>query len=602
MRYFPLVIFLVLATLTPAQTPAELIQNPSARTTISLSGAWHIIVDPLESGLDAKYYRNHKPKDAAELVEYDFDASETLNVPGDWNTQKEKLLFYEGPIWYEKSFSYKKHEHTRTFVYLGAVNYFARVYLNGEKLGEHEGGYTPFEFEATGKLNDGDNFLVVEANNARRPDAVPALHTDWWNYGGITRDVLLVETPETFIRDYWIQTAKESQDQIAGWVQLDGDHLAGQQIAVEIPEARVKQAATTDTAGRAQFKFPASLQLWSPEDPKLYDVSISSGGDTVHDQIGFRTIETRGTQILLNGKPTFLRGISIHEEAPIRGGRAYSAEDAQTLFGWAKELGCNFIRLAHYPHNENEIRAADRMGLLVWSEIPVYWDIDWKNPATLANAENQLRESIARDHNRASIIFWSMSNETPVAPDRTLFLQSLADEARQLDSTRLITSALNHVDDDGPDRHVLNDPAGKFLDVLGLNEYYGWYVGRPEDADRQQWLSKYDKPIIVSEFGAGAPAGRHGDAAARWTEEYQANLFVHQLSMVGKIPGLAGLSPWLLMDFRSPRRPLPGIQDYFNRKGLISNMGQRKQAFFVLQKYYRERKEAEAASAVGSKK
>ncbi len=513
--------------------------------------------------------------------------------PGDWNTQKEKLLFYEGPIWYEKSFSYKKREHSRTFVYLGAVNYFARVYLNGEKLGEHEGGYTPFEFEVTGKLKDGDNFLVVEANNTRRPDAVPALHTDWWNYGGITRDVLLVETPQTFIRDYWIQTAKGSQDQIAGWVQLDGDHLAGQQIVLEIPEAHVKQAATTDAAGRAQFKFPASLQLWSPENPKLYDVSISSDGDTVHDQIGFRTIETRGTQILLNDKPIFLRGISIHEEAPIRGGRAYSAEDAQTLFGWAKDLGCNFVRLAHYPHNEKEIRAADRMGLLVWSEIPVYWDIDWKNPATLANAGNQLRESIARDHNRASIVLWSMSNETPVAPDRTLFLQSLADEARQLDSTRLITSALNHVDDDGPDRHVLNDPAGKFLDVLGLNEYYGWYVGRAEDADRQQWLSKYDKPIIVSEFGAGASAGRHGDATARWTEEYQANLFVHQLNMVGKIPGLAGLSPWLLMDFRSPRRPLPGIQDYFNRKGLISNMGQRKQAFFVLQKYYREKKEGE---------
>ena len=146
---------------------------------------------------------------------------------------------------------------------------------------------------------------------------------------------------------------------------------------------------------------------------------MSSGADKVHDAIGFRTIETHGTQILLNGKPIFLRGISLHEEAPIRGGRAFSQKDAETLLGWAHELGCNFVRLTHYPHSENMTRLADRMGLMVWSEIPVYWDIDWENPATLQNAENQLHEMIARDHNRASVVFWSLSNETPVKPART---------------------------------------------------------------------------------------------------------------------------------------------------------------------------------------
>src|SRR5258708_4750106 len=209
MRLLILVVVLAPFFSTPARTqtaPDAAMQNPSARQTVSLNGAWHIIVDPLESGVGAKYYRNHKPKDSTDLVEYDFDASETLNVPGDWNTQKEKLLFYEGPLWYEKSFVYKKREHTRVFVHFGAVHYVARVFLNGEKLGEHEGGFTAFEFEVSDKLKDGENFLVVEANNARRPDAVPALHTDWWNYGGITRDVLLAETPETFIRDYWLQT------------------------------------------------------------------------------------------------------------------------------------------------------------------------------------------------------------------------------------------------------------------------------------------------------------------------------------------------------------------------------------------------------------
>jgi beta-glucuronidase len=588
---------LLLAITTQAQTPpTALLANVPGHKTTSLSGAWHIIVDPLESGLNAEYFRNRKPKDKSELVEYDFEASETLNVPGDWNTQKEKLLFYEGPLWYEKSFTYSKGEHTRVFVYFGAVNYRARIYLNGEALGEHEGGFTPFDFEVTKLIHNGDNFLVVEASNQRRDDAVPALHTDWWNYGGIMRDVILIETPETFIRDYWIQLAKGSRDQIDGWVQLDGNRGPQKRVTIEIeiPGAGVKTSAITNADGRAGFHIPARLQLWSPKNPKLYDVKISAGDDTVHDSIGFRTIETRGSQILLNGEPIFLRGISLHEEAPVRGGRAYSDDDAKTLLGWAKELGCNFIRLAHYPHNENEIRLADRMGLLVWSEIPVYWDIAWKNPAALANAESQLRDMIARDHNRAAIILWSLSNETPVEPDRLTFLRTLAEDARQLDSTRLITSAMNRVKDDGADGHILNDPLGQFLDVLALNEYFGWYYGRPEDIERQKWTTAYDKPLIISEFGGDAAFGRHGDAAARWTEEYQASLFVHQLNMVNKIPHLAGLSPWVLMDFRSPRRPLPGIQDYFNRKGLLSNTGQRKQVFFVLQKFYRDMQAREA--------
>lgn len=586
-----LLLTICLLTVTAqAQTlPTPPIANVPGRKTTSLNGMWHIIADPLETGLNAKFYLNRKPKDKSDLVEYDFDASETLSVPGDWNTQKEKLLFYEGPIWYEKSFSYSKHERSRVFAHFGAVNYRARVYLNGEAVGEHAGGFTPFDFEITKLLHDGDNFLVVEVSNQRRDDAVPALHIDWWNYGGITRDVLLIETPETFIRDYWIQLAKGARDLIDGWVQIDGDRQPRQGVSIEIPEAGIITSANANADGRAEFHLPAKLQLWSPESPKLYDVVISFGDDTVHDSIGFRSIETRGSEILLNGEPIFLRGVSLHEESPIRGGRAYSMDDAQTLLGWAKELGCNFVRLAHYPHNENEIRLADRMGLLVWSEIPVYWDIAWKSPAALASARSQLGEMIARDHNRAAIILWSLSNETPVDADRLSFLQALAQDARRLDPTRLITSAMNRVADTGPDQHTFNDPLGQYLDVLGLNEYYGWYVGRVEDVDRQSWTSVYDKPLIVSEFGGGAAYGNHGEASARWTEEYQASLFVQQLKMVSKIPHLAGLSPWVLMDFRSPRRTLPGIQDYFNRKGLVSNMGQRKQAFFVLQKYYREK-------------
>ena len=252
------------------------------------------------------------------------------------------------------------------------------------------------------------------------------------------------------------------------------------------------------------------------------------------------------------------------------------------------------MRLAHYPHNEEMVRLADRMGLLVWEEVPDYWDIDWKNPATLDNAKAQLRDVIARDQNRAAVAMWSMSNETPISPERTAFLKAMADYARQLDSTRLITSALNRTEHAG-DVRTLNDPLAESLDVIGLNEYIGWYEGKPEDADRAQWKFAVEKPVIISEFGADAQYGLHGDAATRFTEEYQANVFQRQIAMAQRIPELAGMTPWVLMDFRSPRRFLPGIQDYFNRKGLVSDRGQKKQAFYVLQKFYQEKAQQAAA-------
>jgi beta-glucuronidase len=568
--------------------PPTAIGNVGGRTTISLDGTWNTIIDPYETGIGSRFYENAKPKTKSDLIEYDFEHSPKLHVPGDWNTQRESLLFYEGPIWYQRNFSYHKRSGVRTFLYFGAANYFARIWVNGKKLGEHVGGFTPFGFDATDQVNDGDNSIVVEVDNTRHAEGVPALKTDFWNYGGLTRGVRLVEVPADLIQDYLIQLAKGKADIVEGWVQLTGAGDSGQ-VSIEIPEIHLKQSTQLDASGRAVFRFPARLELWSPDHPKLYHVVISGGGDSVRDEIGFRTIETRGSQILLNGKPIFLRGISMHEEAPFRSGKAFSEEDDRTLLTWAKELGCNFIRMAHYPYNEEMARLADQMGLLVWEEIPVYWDIQWQNPATLENAKSQLREIISRDRNRAAIALWSMSNETPISPERTEFLKSLASYARQLDPTRLITSAMNHTDRSGPDTRILNDPLGESLDVLGVNEYMGWYESKVEDTDHTQWKFAYEKPVIVSEFGAGALYNLHGDAQTRFTEEYQANVFDHQLAMWQRVPQLAGMSPWLLMDFRSPRRPLPGIQDYFNRKGLISDQGQRKQAFYVLQRFYKQK-------------
>ena len=589
-----LVLLAALATGTQAQQPGPLIANVEGRRTISLNGQWQTIIDPYETGYyDYRYhesrdgyFKNAKPTSPSDLIEYDFDTSPRLNVPGDWNSQDQKLLFYEGTIWYKKSFDYQRKERSRLFVYFGAANYLADVYLNGQKLGRHEGGFTPFDFEITNLVRERDNFLIVKVDNKRRRDAVPTLNTDWWNYGGLTRDVLLVEVPDVFIQDYFLQLKKGSTDEISGWVKLS-DASVDKVIMIAIPEANIKQSVVTDRAGYAPVSFRARLNLWSPENPKLYQVKISTDSDSVSDRIGFRLIETRGTDILLNGRPIFLRGICIHEESPLRGGRAFSKDDARMLLTWAKELGANFVRLAHYPHNEHMTRMADEMGIMVWSEIPVYWTILWDNPDTFENARNQLSESIMRDKNKASVILWSVANETPVGEARNRFLKGLIDHARTMDPTRLLTAA-NERHYAGPDTQVVDDPLGEYLDVLGCNEYVGWYDGLPEKADRLTWKITQKKPLVISEFGGDALFGYHGDKKVRWTEEYQKDLYEHQIAMLRKIPSLRGMSPWILADFRSPRRPLPRMQDFYNRKGLISSRGERKQAFYVLQDFYRQ--------------
>ena len=572
----------------------ELITNVDHRQTVSLNGSWNVIVDPYNNGYYGpehkdSFFQNRKPSDKTEKVEFSFDNDHLLQVPGDWNTQEEQLLLYEGTVWYHRKFDYSLNPGKRVFLYFGAANYHTIASINTHIIGEHIGGFTPFNFEVTDYVREKDNFVIVKVDNKRIIEGIPTIDTDWHNYGGLTRRAILIETPETFIRDYKVQLGKGEKNRIRGWVQLDGSQ-ASQKITIRIPEAKIKKTVTTDSQGYADFDFSAKLTLWSPETPKLYDVEIESETDKITDRIGFRTIETKGTDILLNGKPQFLRGVCIHEEAPYNdGGRAYSADHARILLGWAKDMGCNFVRLAHYPHNENMTRMADEMGIMVWSEVPVYWKILWDNEETYKNAANQVRENITRDKNKASIILWSVANETPAIPERTEFLGNLAETVRNLDDTRLITAAL-FKDNLSDTTLKIIDPLGEHLDVIGCNAYLGWYEGLPDKCDRMIWQSAYDKPVIISEFGGGALYGMHGDSLTRWSEEYQANLYRHNLAMFDKVQFIKGMTPWILKDFRSPRRLLPRIQDMWNRKGLVSDRGERKQAFDVLHDYYESKK------------
>ena len=584
-------LILLVAALTVKAKDIPQVANILGRHITSLNGTWHYIVDVQEEGyydyrmkpMRNGFFINAKPQRPEDLIEYDFDKAETMQIPGDWNTQDQRLFFYEGTVWLKRSFEFHPETGRRTLLYFGAVNYDAHVYVNGQKAGHHQGGFTPFNYDVTDLLKDGENQVIVKVDNKRHPEDVPTQIFDWWNYGGITRDVLLVSVAPTYVENYKLQLASLEGRLLQFSAKLNKAE-AGHTITLRIPELKIVKKLTTSDDGSATISMKAKPQLWSPESPKLYKVEIQLGDETISDEIGFRTIETRGKQILLNGEPIFLKGISIHEEKPNGGGRANSTEDAHTLLSWAKELGCNYVRLAHYPHNEYAVREAERMGILVWSEIPVYWTIAWTNPATYANAERQLNDMIARDQNRANVIIWSIANETPHSAERDQFLGNLAKHARQLDSTRLISMAME-VTGASNYHNILHDNMSDLVDVVSFNQYIGWYRD-VNDASKMTWEIPYDKPVIISEFGGGAKYGLHGAKNQRWTEEFQENLYRENCAMLDKIDGLAGTTPWILKDFRSPRRVLTGIQDYYNRKGVFSDKGEKKLAFYVLRDWY----------------
>ncbi len=642
--------------------PQPLITNLAGRERISLNGPWNVVVD--EHAIGARglfglaYYDLPPETSGMELIEFSFDERRQLQVPGDWNTQDERLFRYRDVVWYQRDFELQKSEGERYFIHFDGVNYKAHVYLNGQPLATHTGGYTAFNVEITDAAVDGSNYLVVRVDAALDDSTIPTKRTsDFFKYGGITRDVHLVTLPSTFVSQYHLYLDDLETRRIAGWVQLSGPAMANREVVVGIPEAGLEQRVRTNDAGRAEFSASADIALWSPEAPKLYDVVVGVGGYRLEDRIGFRSIETRGRQILLNGEPVFLRGISMHDESFLKPGVAYDRADAEAQLGLVKELNANFVRLAHYPHNEHTLRAADELGLMVWSEIPIVSLIDWDNEKTLETALGQLSDNLHRDLNRASIVFWSIANESmPRSPERTAFLARLAERARALDESgrplaaalvgdpthefaalfrrlvaellhdpavddpevkaRLQAMAVNMIGDeaavqallDSEIEIMLSDELGEIVDVVGYNEYVGWYYSGglsrmlPVDVGTTRrtmfrmmpdirFRNVFGKPIVISEFGAGAKKGYVSDKGPGmiWSEEYQARVYEHQIDMLGRSEYVQGMSPWILKDFRSAMRPLNGIQEIYNRKGLVSEKGEKKQAFYVLRDFYAQK-------------
>ena len=627
-------------------TPDNLMGWIDSRQILTLNGEWSYIVDPMNNGLPESSFfggfpKNKTQKTGMELIEYNFETAAKIQIPGAWNAADEKLFFYRGPVWLYKKFKYSPNKESLTHLYIEGSNFTTKVFINGSIVGKFEGGYVPFNFEISDYLIDGDNILLVQTDNTLNKSSVPTQKTDWWPWGGIVGDVYIVETPKQFIKNAYLQLNPENFSQAYFNLEMN-DKFPGKEITLEIPELQYANKFITNSSGTITENIKITPQLWSPSNPKLYEVIISSKNESINDEIGFRSIKTQGQKIYLNNSEIRFKGIAMHSEPIGIDGPAFSQEHFKELLSTAKELNINFVRAAHYPYTRHLAKVADRLGLMLWEEVPVYWNIDWDNSETLNIATNQITRLVQRDKNRASVVVWSVANETPLSSSRMKFLNALLSEIEAIDSTRLTTAALLSGSEEqfkalvlvlalkgfnsqwvNPQEKAIfqfildqanipidselnfsisiDDPLGESVDLISYNEYFGWYYVTfftdqmmiSEGTLRKLMFeimpsikisSVFNKPIHISEFGAGAKYGNHSNKI--WSEEYQAKLYEHQLEMLSNNPQIKGISPWVFKDFRAMLRPLPGIQDFYNRKGLIDEHGNKKEAFVVLADFY----------------
>ena len=553
------------------------------RQTYSLNGEWHYAIDQYDTCLRQKWFlEQYFDKDGRSLpVDFSFQDWPTISLPCSVNTEKPELFWYEGPLVFTRTFSWDMQENMgkKVFLRIGAANYFSYIFLNGKYICKHEGGSTPFMWDVTEYLEKENRILIV-SDNTRNHLFVPTENTDWFNYSGVYRDIELVALPTEYLKDLKVNLVPHSdfsQIRIAAETSADSGI-----VTVEIPELQIATSMEIQN-GKGEIVVEARPNLWSPETPILYDVTATFGQDKVVDRVGFREISVEGRDILLNGKKLFLRGVSVHEDSQFTG-KALRDEERLTIIRTAKELGANYLRLAHYPHHENMAKLCDEQGILLWEEIPVYWAIAFDNPATYNNARNQLEELMCRDFNRASVIIWSVGNENLDSDDRLRFMGNLAEFAHQYDNTRMVSAACLV---DGETLSIKDRLAEK-LDIIGVNEYIGWYSPNFEELPQLMNNSNPTKPVIISEFGADATPGLHGSVDDKGTEECQEAIYRKQIEVIRQIPYIKGITPWILFDFRCPRRTA-AIQGYYNRKGLVSSdRTYYKPAFSVLQSFYRE--------------
>lgn len=570
------------------------------REVIDLSGFFDFKLDPDNVGEEKNWQKG-------------VESSRSIGIPGSWNEQFIDTRDYLGPTWHFKKF-YVPSSWKEKLVWfrIGAANYYAKVWINGEFIGEHEGGYLPFQFEVTDKVKFGkENFLSVKVDNQLSPERVPPgnipeeehprsvrqrsypdVNFDFFPYGGIHRPVYLFCTPLDYIEDIAVTTSIEGKKGLIKYriTKKGGEakeafiHLGDENTRLEQKaEFRGNMAEGELTIDEATF--------WSPDNPHLYEMVVellSPEGAPIDEytlSIGIRTIEVKNDRLYLNGEPIFLKGFGKHEDFPIIG-KGLSLPLIAKDYSLMKWIGANSFRTSHYPYSEEMMNMADKEGFLVIDEIPAVGLFFGKgNKRRLSLCKQYLRELIARDKNHPSVIMWSIANEPhSTKPEAKEFFRQLYQHTKKLDPSRLVTLV---------SMFGLKEEALAYVDVICLNRYYGWYT-EPGQLDRASHkLSReldalyqtYKKPILLSEFGAGAIAGVHAHPAELFSEEYQAELIQKYCEVIESKPYMVGEHVWCFADFKTAQ---VAYRVTLNRKGVFTRTRQPKLAAHLLRKIWIE--------------
>tara|TARA_R110002096_G_scaffold156653_1_gene321303 strand:- start:5434 stop:7848 length:2415 start_codon:yes stop_codon:yes gene_type:complete len=552
----------------------------------------------------------------------------TLNLPHTWNNEDvtdAEPGYRRNASWYKKNIAIVTVDKNLLYqLYFEGANITTKVYVNGKDAGDHIGGYLGFTIDITEFIKSGNNEVLVRVDNGYNPEIIPSQKSDFFIYGGITRDVWLQTVAITHIGNLKITTPSVSFKRAS--LQLNAsinnfkksDNLI-LKAALKNPQGKVvatktfKKLSADTEMGFSEIKNP---QLWDTKTPNLYSITVTllhnkTIIDEIEDKVGFRWFEFKDYgPFYLNGKRLLLRGTHRHEEhAGV--GAAMSNKQHREDMESIKEMGANFVRLAHYPQDPEIYKACDELGLLVWDELPwcrggVGNDV-WKR-----NTKNQLKEMIAQNFNHPSIIIWSLGNEMYWLPDFeggddtekiNGFLTELNDIAHKLDPSRKTAIRKYY---EGAD----------IVDVFSPSIWSGWYSGSYKSYQKAiDTYKKEYKHFIHAEYGGSSHVGRHtenpitGEGKIQsdgweeaivqtdvaniaqigdWSENYIVDLFDWHLRISETDPTFVGNIQWAFKDFGTPLRPENAIP-YMNQKGLVDRNGNPKDAYYVFKSYWAEK-------------
>ena len=599
-RLLPAALAIACALIAAAPAAAALPYADGPTDRRLLGGEWLFRMDPNDEGLAAGWAGDPAA-----------DAWSAVTIPHAWNGADLSEAGMAGGVgWYRRDFALEAGPATTAWkVRFESVNYRATVFLNGTEIGAHEGGYVPFEVVLPRELLTADNRLVVRVDSRRTfTDFPPGPNGGgWWNYGGLLREVYLRRIDQIEIEELKVEPSLGCRTCDATLLveALVRNHTANARRAVvsasvdgrtvRLGSEPVPRGRTRRVSDRIRIPNP---RLWEPGRGQLYPVSVvaSVKGRNVarwNLSTGIRSIEVRGGRLYVNGRTWALRGASIHEDHP-RLGAALGASERARHMNWLRQLGATITR-AHYPLHPHYLELADRAGILVWDQIPVYQmrDVALRYATTRERGYRYLTETIKRDRNHPSVLAWSIGNELAANPQRgqTRWLYKAARLAKELDPTRLVA-----YDVAGYPTQA-TQAAYEPLDALGVNSYFGWYPGPTAQLINRAALGQYlDRlrrfyprhALFVTEFGA--EANRRGPASEKGTYAFQDDFMRHHLRTYDSKRWLGGAIAWILQDFKV--RPgweggNPEPSPPYNKKGLVDEDGHRKPAFAITRKLFR---------------